>query len=194
MRFSLMAGCCVYKGLENSNRHHPNNTLPPSLLTQTPLRATIVKLIPITIPLTALFFAASVTSIKVKVTQDPRYGNQVNPGLNPVACALKNGVKINGIIIKDFNHFEDIPNYPDITGASFVNKDLGQCGSCYELTHHNQNKTYVTVVDATNDGFNAAPDVVAALIGQDAANMYQGVDGVDATLADPEKCGFRRRF
>lgn len=138
--------------------------------------------------LAAIALAAS-SVIADSVRYDPVY-DQKTASLSTVACS--NGP--NGLLTRGFKTFGDLPNFPNIGGASAVTGwNSKECGSCWELTFTNGDGTTksinVTAVDFTASGFNIALTAMNDLTG--GHGVEYGVVDVTSKKVDPTGCGFK---
>ena len=138
--------------------------------------------------LAALALAAS-SAVADSVRYDTVY-DQKDGSLLSVACS--NGP--NGLYTRGYKTFKDLPNFPNIGGASAVTGwNSKECGSCWELTFTkadgSKKSVNVTAVDYTASGFNIALTAMNDLTGGHAVEY--GVVDVTSRKVDPTGCGFK---
>jgi len=143
-----------------------------------------MKLLPFILSFTAILPAAYSDT----VNYDPVYDNP-NKSLTAVACSDGE----NGLITKGYENFGDLPNFPYIGAAYAVEGyNSASCGSCWELTYTESDKTtktiYVTAIDHADQGFVIAETVLKHLGGQDAVDA--GHINVTARGVAESNCGF----
>jgi len=143
-----------------------------------------MKLVSFIIPLLAVLPAAR----SVLVHYDSVYDNSA-ASLTTVACSDGK----NGMITKGYKTFGDLPSFPHIGAADAVEGyNSASCGSCWELTYTESDKTtktiYVTAIDHADQGFVIAETVLKHLGGQDAVDA--GHINVTARGVAESNCGF----
>ncbi|KAH9992454.1 Cerato-platanin-domain-containing protein [Russula vinacea] len=137
-------------------------------------KTTIMKFFWSIIPLMAAFTSVSSDSLRY----DPKYDDP-EASTTTVTCSSK-------LISKGYNTFEEIPSYPNIGGANYILATPAECGSCWQLTNSDNDKSvYVTIIDATPESnFTASSTTIQTL---QANPLYQTVYA--KVVNDQEFCG-----
>ena len=143
-----------------------------------------MKLLPIIIPLAALFSVASAFEIRY----DPTYDN-AQGSMSSVACS--DGA--NGLS-NTYHTFGDLPSFPHIGAAQAVEGwNSPECGSCWRLSYKQNEATtattiYVTAIDQTVNGFTISEKALKDLGGDQA--LAAGHIDASATQVNGSYCGF----
>jgi hypothetical protein len=105
-----------------------------------------------------------------RATWDSFFDNSSNT-LNNVACS--DGA--NGLLTKGYTTFGSLPSFPYIGGASAVEWNSPNCGTCWEITYTNPKgvpKTiHILAIDTAGQGYNLSKEAMDELTGGQADEL-----------------------
>jgi hypothetical protein len=118
----------------------------------------------------ALALIPSIT-LATTVSYDTRYDNG-GSSLTSVACSDGS----NGLIMRGYNNFQDLPSFPHIGGAQAVGGwNSPNCGTCWQLAYTNAQGTTKTInvlaIDVAQSGFNIALSAMNELTNGNAVQL-----------------------